>query len=299
MVCPVHAYLCLYTTQWKDVSLLVSLCVYLCLYTCWRISREHWGILGRLSRHSDVTSPLVPGWGLRSVGCHTDQSNADLRNCCYSLAVTFSLSEWVSVCLYVLVWTPSKKKKKKHESDDATSQWAVSDGFRAEECVTAATKDKCGASGIRNVATNTVVSQWFVPSCPFSFKTLSAVSFHPPPPHTHTHIHFPSLWCILVSGVLCFSSQGREESGPGSKLTICRTLLEPGTRSNTSTPSLLLLLLHFCSSSPLFGFSWSLEHCCHFFGLFTPAAHQFSQSASTPVLPFCLSVFTHFASLSL
>lgn len=66
--------------------------------------------------------------------------------------------------------------------------------------------------------------------------------------HTHTDTHFPSLWCILVSGVLCFSSQGREESGPGSKLTINSTLPEPGTRSNTSTPSLLLLLLPLYSS---------------------------------------------------
>lgn len=72
--------------------------------------------------------------------------------------------------------------------------------------------------------------------------------------HTHTHkdTHFPSLWCILVSGVLCFSSQGREESGLGSKLTINSTLPEPRTRSNTSTPSLflLLLLLYFSSFLP-------------------------------------------------
>lgn len=66
----------------------------------------------------------------------------------------------------------------------------------------------------------------------------------------HTRTHFSSLWCILASGVLCFSSHGREESGPGSKLTINSTLLKPETRSNTSTPSLLPLLLPPLSSSP-------------------------------------------------
>lgn len=60
---------------------------------------------------------------------------------------------------------------------------------------------------------------------------------------THMDTHFPSLWRILVSGVLCFSSQGREESGLRSKLTINSTLPESRTRSNTSSPSLLLLLL--------------------------------------------------------
>lgn len=45
---------------------------------------------------------------------------------------------------------------------------------------------------------------------------------------------------MLLSGVLCVSSQGREESGLGSKLTINNTLPEQRTRSNISTPSSLL-----------------------------------------------------------
>lgn len=69
--------------------------------------------------------------------------------------------------------------------------------------------------------------------------------------HVHTDTHFPSLRCILVSGVLCFSSQGREESGPGSKLTINSTLPETQDKKQhihsiftpPPSPSPLLLLL--------------------------------------------------------
>lgn len=78
----------------------------------------------------------------------------------------------------------------------------------------------------------------------FPFYSLTFINID-----THTHAHTFLLWCILVSGVPCFSTQGREESGLGSKLTINNTLPEQRTRINTSTPFLLLLLpiyiLHF------------------------------------------------------
>lgn len=83
----------------------------------------------------------------------------------------------------------------------------------------------------------------------FFHSRLSLLSCLLPAHSALSHKHTLSfLRCILVSGVLCFSSQGREESRLGSKLTINTTFPEPRTRSNTSTYSLLLLLLHCYSS---------------------------------------------------
>lgn len=98
------------------------------------------------------------------------------------------------------------------------------------------------------------VSQHFVASHTWTFHPppTSPASCAPPPPppsqstltraRTHTRAALPFL-SVRPSVRCVFLSQGREESGLGSKLTINSTLPELKTRSNTSTPSFFFFSL--------------------------------------------------------
>lgn len=120
---------------------------------------------------------------------------------------------------------------------------------------TAVTKQQRKASVIQFKPNSVAVSQQFAASWTHSIKAASPAN----PAHSalsrrspaSIYTHFSYQRFVLLSGVLCFSSQGREESGLGSKLTINNTLPEQRTRSNISSPSSLLPSPFFPLHSPI------------------------------------------------